>query len=495
MSIYHCSIKIINRKGGRSAIASAAYRSGEKLYNEETGLTHDFNRKKGVVMSEILLPENAPERFLDREKLWNDVQSIEKRSDAQFAREIEVSLPIEMTRAEQIECVRKYIQENFVSKGMIADWALHDKDDGNPHAHIMLTIRGIGENKEWLAKQKSVFANARDEKGRPIFNPDIPSYNPKDKENTAQYRIPALDENGNQKKRVRKGKGTEYLWEKISIPANDWNEHANAEIWRASWAEHCNRYLDTEHKIDHRSYARQGINLEPTIHEGVVARNMEQNGKIAERCQINREIKNRNCVKIELKMLAIELSEMITEKARGIYERFRGITRSTSDFRETGADDADSGITAERNREPEQRESQLTRTFGRIHELKRTVERAFQKAVVTDRQIDNTEREIAITDQRITKIREQIQRKEADFNDRYQRLLKRRAALNASGGSGGTDLSSFLRELNIKERDSEEKRDDRIAERADRETQRERQNLTKERAVKKRCNRITEPDR
>lgn len=294
----------------------------------------------------------------------------------------------------------------------------------------------------------------------------MPSYNPKDKENTAQYRIPALDENGNQKKRVRKGKGTEYLWEKISIPANDWNEHANAEIWRASWAEHCNRYLDAEHKIDHRSYARQGINLEPTIHEGVVARNMEQNGKIAERCQINREIKNRNCVKIELRMLAIELSEIITEKARGIYDRFRGITRSTSNLREAGADDSDSGITADRNREPEQRESQLTRTFGRIHELKRTVERAFQKAVVTDRQIDNTEREIAITDQRITKIREQIQRKEADFNDRYQRLLKRRAALNASGGSGGTDLSSFLRELNIKER-----------------------------AVKKRCNRITEPDR
>lgn len=149
MSIYHCSIKIISRAGGRSAVASAAYRSGEKLYNDETGLTHDFTNKGGVIMSEIMLPENAPERFLDRECLWNEVQKIEKRSDAQFAREVEVAFPVEMSRTEQIECVRNYINDNFVSQGMIADWALHDKGDGNPHAHIMLTMRGIDEHEEW----------------------------------------------------------------------------------------------------------------------------------------------------------------------------------------------------------------------------------------------------------------------------------------------------------------------------------------------------------
>src|SRR5574344_947392 len=117
MSIYHCSIKIISRSGGRSAVASAAYRSGEKLYNDETGIIHDFTKKGGVIINEIMLPANAPERYEEREILWNEVQKIEKRSDAQFAREVEVALPAEMSRTEQIECVRNYIQENFINKG------------------------------------------------------------------------------------------------------------------------------------------------------------------------------------------------------------------------------------------------------------------------------------------------------------------------------------------------------------------------------------------
>ena len=146
MSIYHCSIKIISRAGGRSAVASAAYRSGEKLYNDETGIVHDFTIKGGVIMNEIILPTNAPARYGNREILWNEVQQIEKRSDAQFAREIEVALPTEMNREQQISCIRDYINDNFIDKGMIADWALHDKEDGNPHAHIMLTLRGIDEH-------------------------------------------------------------------------------------------------------------------------------------------------------------------------------------------------------------------------------------------------------------------------------------------------------------------------------------------------------------
>ena len=294
MAIYHCSIKIISRAGGRSAVASAAYRSGEKLYNEETGLTHDFTHKGGVVMNEIILPDNAPERLQDRSILWNEMQQIEKRSDAQIAREVEVALPAEMSRTEQIECVRKYIRENFVSKGMIADWALHDKEDGNPHAHILLTMRGLDEKGKWLSKQTAVFANARDDRGRAIFDPSLPSYDPKNREETFMYRIPQLDAEGNQKTRVRKGKGTEYLWEKITIPVNDWNNHSKAEIWRASWAEHCNRYLTPDNQIDHRSYARQGIDRVPAIHEGVIARQIEDNGGFSDRMQINREIKEQN---------------------------------------------------------------------------------------------------------------------------------------------------------------------------------------------------------
>ncbi len=276
MSIYHCSIKIISRSSGRSAVASAAYRSGEKLLNDETGIVHDFTAKNGIVMNEILLPEHAPSAYQDRQVLWNEVQKTEKRSDAQLAREVEVAFPAEMKREQQIECVRSFIQENFVSKGMIADWALHDKGDGNPHAHIMLTVRGFNEQKQWEQKTRSVFANARDAEGRAVYDPSLPSYDPKDREHTSQYRIPVLDENGMQKTRIRKGKGTEYVWEKVNIPANDWNDRENAERWRASWARHCNRYLGQEKQIDHRSYARQGLDREPTIHEGITARKMEK---------------------------------------------------------------------------------------------------------------------------------------------------------------------------------------------------------------------------
>ena len=317
------------------------YRSGEKLLNEETGITHDFTKKSGVVMSEILLPANAPDRYHDRQTLWNEVQKVEKRSDAQLAREVEVALPSELTRAQQIECVRSYINDNFTSKGMIADWALHDKGDGNPHAHIMLSVRAIDENERWTSKQKSVFANARDDKGRPIYDPALPSYNPKDKENTSKYRIPVLDENGNQKTRERKGKGTEYLWERISIPANDWNEHSKAEEWRKSWAEHCNQYLAPDKQIDHRSYKRQGLDIEPTIHEGVTARQIEQRGDVSDRCEINRNIKERNLIRQKLRQTFSEITAFIIRKAREIYGRYTKFRRHTADTQKAGRDDKD----------------------------------------------------------------------------------------------------------------------------------------------------------
>lgn len=496
MSIYHCSIKIISRAGGRSAVASAAYRSGEKLYNDETGLTHDFTHKGGVIMNEIILPENAPERFRNRESLWNEVQKIEKRSDAQFAREVEVALPVEMKRDEQIECVRNYIQENFVDKGMIADWALHDKGDGNPHAHILLTMRGIDEHEQWLQKQKTVFANARDENGRPIYNPNLPSYDAKNREATSQYRIPQLDANGNQKTRTRTGKGTEYLWEKISIPANDWNEHSKAEMWRASWAEHCNRYLDKDRQIDHRSYERQGLDVEPTIHEGVTARQMEAEGKTAERCQLNREIKERNSLREQLKELATELTNLITEKARSIYGRFKELRRSAGNTKRTGKDAGYLGEPAGRNRTADHGENELEGTTGRIHELKRSAD-------ATSEKIESTDRDIADTDSRIKELRQRANEKEASINERLRKLRDRRNALHDGGdaksnresaeanrnlareGLGRTrdDIESFLGELTAKERASEQKRENREIERERSRAEKERRAREAERAA------------
>ena len=490
MSIYHCSIKIISRSGGRSAVASAAYRSGEKLYNDETGLTHDFANKGGVIVNEVILPENAPDRYKDREILWNEVQKIEKRSDAQFAREVEVALPIEMTREQQIECVRAYIKENFVDKGMIADWALHDKNDGNPHAHIMLTVRGLDENEKWKAKQKTVFANAKDEHGRAIYNPDLPVYDSKNRDATSQYRIPQLDENGMQKTRVRQGKGTEYLWEKITIPANDWNDRANAEIWRESWAKYCNKYLDKDHQIDHRSYVRQGVDILPTVHEGVTARNMEADGKMADRCQINRDIKERNSIMRQIQEVAKEITDLITEKARAIYDRFKEFGRSVSYTAGSGRDAEYPGKSAGRNRTAAEREYDLERTAGRIDELKRAADQS-------GKETENTDRDIAGTDSKIAELARVISRKESDHSERLKKLRERRNASNARGDAGSDrepadgqlkstadDISAFLRKLNSKERASEEKRDDSISERADREAVRERYRAEAERAAK-----------
>jgi hypothetical protein len=490
MSIYHCSIKIISRSGGRSAVSSAAYRSGEKSYNDETGIIHDFTNKGGVIMNEIILPENAPERYHEREILWNEVQQVEKKSDAQFAREIEVALPIEISREEHIECTRKYIKENFIDKGMIADWALHDKTDGNPHAHIMLTMRGIDEYEEWLKKQKTVFANARDEQGRAIYNPELPMYDPKDRENTFKYRIPVLDKNGEQKTRVRNGKGTEYLWEKISITLNDWNDHSQAELWRSSWADHCNKYLDKEHQIDHRSYERQGIDKEPTIHEGVTARQIEVEGKVADRCQINREIKERNSIREQLKELARDLTQIITEKARSIYGRFKEFRGSLGHLEHAISDGGDIGKSANGDRKSDNRKSELEGTIGRIHEFKRAVDK-------TDKEAEKTDREIVVTDQRITELHEAINKREVDRNERLRKLKERRSASLNDGGDARSDrgfaestskgsreelrstkedIAAFITNLNAKERGAEKKRENR-------ENERERSHIEEERKI------------
>ena len=126
MAIYHCSVKIIGRSAGRSSVAAAAYRSGECLTNEYDGVKHDFTKKNWVEFTEIMLPANAPEEYKDRSTIWNAVEWAEKSQDAQLAREFEVALPVELTREQQIEVVEKFVVENLVSQGMIADIALHN---------------------------------------------------------------------------------------------------------------------------------------------------------------------------------------------------------------------------------------------------------------------------------------------------------------------------------------------------------------------------------
>jgi len=157
MAIYHCSVKIIGRSSGRSSVAAAAYRAGEKMTNERDGITHDYSRKVGVAHSEIMLSDHAPSQYNDRSQLWNAVEKIERRLDSQTAREVEVALPVEFGLDDNIQLVRNYIADNFIDKGMCADFSIHD-NKGNPHAHIMLTMREISpsgfenKNRDWNNK-------------------------------------------------------------------------------------------------------------------------------------------------------------------------------------------------------------------------------------------------------------------------------------------------------------------------------------------------------
>ncbi len=265
MAIYHFHTSIIKASKGKCAVASAAYISAESLYDESLGQTFSYTRKEEVVFSEILLPKNAPEHLRDRATLWNEVERVQNKANSRYARQFDMALPIELDRTQMIELSRKFIVENFVDKGMAADWALHDKD-GNPHIHVMCTVRGFNKNGTWASMEKKDYA--RDENGEKI--PDI---DPLTRE---------------QKVRVRKGKGVEKLWKRITVAANTWNSRAQLYEWRKNWAEACNEYLSPENHIDHRSYAEQGIAKLPTVHEGYAAKEMAKRGEVVDVVEENK---------------------------------------------------------------------------------------------------------------------------------------------------------------------------------------------------------------
>ena len=293
IAIYHLSIKIISRGKGQSAVAAAAYRAGEKILNEYDGRLSDYTRKKGIVHTEIMLPNNAPAEFADRAVLWNAVERIEKAKNSQLAREFEISLPVEFTHVQNLNLVREYVKKNFVEHGMCADIAIHiaeSKDEngnkiigGNPHAHIMLTMRPLNDDKTWGDKQKKVYHFDKD--GNKIYDP--------------------------KKRQYKCGKEQ----------TTDWNEQTKAEEWRAAWADIQNQHLEKhgfDVRVDHRSYEQQGIEQIPTIHLGVAAHQMEQRGIRTERGDINRAIKEANekakNINAAILKLENELQQIINEQ-------------------------------------------------------------------------------------------------------------------------------------------------------------------------------------
>lgn len=242
MAIYHLSVKVISRSAGRSAVAAAAYRSAGRLHDERIDRTHDFTNKGGVVHSEVLLPEGAPEHLSDREQLWNAVEASEKRKDAQLTREVEFAIPRELNQEQGIELARDFVERAFVERGMIADlnvhWDVGTDGLAKPHAHVMLTMREVGREGD-----ANVFGS-----------------------------------------KVR-----------------DWNRTDLVEQWRERWAEHVNERLaelDIDARIDHRSLEAQGIALEPQDKIGPAASRMEGRGLEADRIEEHRAIAERNGARI-----------------------------------------------------------------------------------------------------------------------------------------------------------------------------------------------------
>ena len=177
IALYHFHVTQIKRSAGQSAIASAAYRSGEKLHSEYYGEDSDYTKKGGVICSEILLPPHASPSFSDRETLWNEVEKAERGKKAQLAYSFDIALQNEFSMQENIELARQFLLEQFVSRGMVVDFAVHapDKEDGgisNPHFHVMCPIRPLDEHGRWGNKQRRKYLldehgeRIRDEAGK-----------------------------------------------------------------------------------------------------------------------------------------------------------------------------------------------------------------------------------------------------------------------------------------------------------------------------------------
>ncbi|PBN41376.1 Ti-type conjugative transfer relaxase TraA [Sphingobium sp. D43FB] len=238
MAIFHFSVKVIGRAGGRSSVAAAAYRAAEAIHDERLDRTHNFTNKAGVVHSEILLPAGAPERMADRAVLWNEVEATEKRKDAQLAREVEFAIPREMGKADGIALARDFVAREFVARGMVADlnvhWDMGKDGEAKPHAHVMLAMREVG--------------------------PD--------------------------------GFGAKV---------REWNRTSLVEQWREAWANHVNARLaalDIDARIDHRSLEAQGVDLEPQDKIGPAASRRLERGEPSERADDHRAVAARNGARI-----------------------------------------------------------------------------------------------------------------------------------------------------------------------------------------------------
>lgn len=346
MAIFHFKVKIINRKSGRSAVASAAYRSGEKLVNEYDGLEHDYTKKHWIEYTEIMLPDCAPKEYKDRNILWNAVEKIEKSNMARLSREFEIALPVEQSQEQQIEVLQNFIKDEIIPLNLCADICIHNPpvmndrkqpidDTGhptkekdkmifrNPHAHVMVTMRPLDSNGKWEKKSEVEYICKRgDEEKR--FTAD--EFN-KEKDNGWEKQYKYV--NGKEKVWLTKSEGEAMGLERVNRSPRTTkggrinpnvsyiNDRARVFEWRKHWEMAVNdkfKELGLDISIDHRSFKDQGRDELPSYHMGSQATNIERRAERellegkdetqfvhSDIALINKQIKEHNKFVVELR--------------------------------------------------------------------------------------------------------------------------------------------------------------------------------------------------
>ena len=337
MAIYHLEAKVISRGVGRSAVAASAYMSCSRIYNDYDGIQHDYTRKQGLVYEQVLLPPQAPPEWTNRSVLWNAVEETEKTKDSRLAREFVVALPTELSKEENISLLMEYVQDNFVNDGMCADFCIHDTDGHNPHAHIMLTVRPLDENGKWQNKTEKEYLCIKNGEERGFTSAEFKNAQADGWEKQYQYIVgkkkvympPSVAEAQGYERASKYPKSTRYG--RQNPIAERWNSEEQLLIWRKNWADINNLYLERKNideRIDHRSHKERGFDEQPTIHEGVTARIIEQKGGTSERCEINRQIKADNKLLRELKKQYAKLVEAVKYTVASVSKVFETLRKN-----------------------------------------------------------------------------------------------------------------------------------------------------------------------
>ena len=329
MAIYHLEAKVISRGTGRSAVAASAYMSCSQILNDYDGIYHDYTQKQGLVWQQVFLPEYAPREWSDRAVLWNAVEETEKTKDSRLAREFVVALPVELDKNGWQKILTEFIRQNFVADGMCADVAIHNTDGHNPHAHIMLTVRPLNENGTWQHKTEKEYLCIRNGEEKGFTSSEYAKAVSDGWEKQYPYMV-----NGKKKylppsqaegyERASKyPKSTKYG--RQNPISERWNSDEQLILWRKAWADEVNKYLELENHIDSRSHSERGLDEQPTVHEGVIARRLEKKGIISERCELNRQIKADNRLLRTLKSEFAKLKKAIANTLPAIAEALESI--------------------------------------------------------------------------------------------------------------------------------------------------------------------------